>query len=293
MPPARHGTLGLGRNDSSYGEEEPRRFPAKLAAVAVGVAVIAVLLGRMYLPGRTAVPGEPGAQLESPAPTSPRGPAAPAAAPAPAADSAIETGRGRLVVQTQPPGIKVLVDRKAVGETPLRIDLAPGRRILTLQASGGEIVRSVRIVAGKTETLDIPVFSGWVALFSPIVLQVSADGRSLGTSEDNRLMLAPGKHLLTMTNKEFEYRATQEVEIVPGEVKTINIEPRGTVSLNAIPWAEVWLDGQKLGDTPLASTPVPLGTQEFVFKNPQLGERKVSATIKSGRTALVTVDFSK
>jgi hypothetical protein len=38
---------------------------------------------------------------------------------------------------------------------------------------------------------------------------------------------------------------------------------------------------------------VPLGLREFVFKNPQFGERKITATIKAGSTSLVTVDFSK
>jgi len=127
----------------------------------------------------------------------------------------------------------------------------------------------------------------------PIVLQVSSDGRNLGTTEQNRLMLPPGPHRLTLTNKELGYSTTQDVEIEPGEVKSINIEPRGTVSLNAVPWAEVWLDGRKLGDTPLASTPVALGLREFVFKNPQFPERRVAATIKAGPTSLVTVDFSK
>ncbi len=288
VPPDRFGTLGLGRGGAPV--DEPRAFPAKLAAIAVGVAIIAVFVGRTYLPGRTAVTGEPGAQVEAPAATSSGTPTPP---PAATADTPIPAGRGRLVVQTQPPGIRVLLDRKPVGETPLKIDVPAGRRILTFLTSGGEVLRSVRVTAGKTETLDIPVFSGWVAVFAPIVLQVSADGRSLGTTEQNRLMLPPGRHLLTLTNKELGYSSTQEVEIDSGEVKTINVEPRGTVSLNAVPWAEVWLDGKKLGDTPLASTPVPLGLREFVFKNPQFGERKISATIKAGSTSLVTVDFSK
>ena len=197
--------------------------------------MIAIFLGRSYLPGRTAVSGEPGAAVETPAPTPTPPP------PTAADDSPIPGGRGRIVIVTQPPGIKVLLDRKAVGETPLRIDVTPGRRMLTFLTSGGEVIRSVRVAAGKTETLDIPVFSGWVAVFAPIVLQVAADGKSIGTTEQNRLMLPPGKHQLTVTNRELGYTATQEVEIEPGEVKTVNIQPRGTVNLNAIPWAEVWL----------------------------------------------------
>jgi hypothetical protein len=285
VPPDRFGTLGLGRGDLPV--DEPRAFPWKLAAVAVGVAVIAILIGRTYLPGRTAVPGEPGAQVDSPATT------APATTPPATDDAPIPAGRGRLVVTTQPPGIKVLVDRKPVGETPLRIDVPAGRRMLTFLTSGGEVIRSVRVAPGKTETLDIPVFSGWIAAFAPIVLSVAADGRSIGSTEENRLMLPPGRHQITFSNRELGYTSTQEVVIEPGEVKTINVDPRGTVNLNAIPWAEVWLDGLKLGDTPLAGTSVPLGLREFVFKNPQFGEKKVSATIKASANAPVVVDFSK
>lgn len=286
--PDRFGTLGLGRGDAPA-DDEPRAFPWKLAAVAVAVAAFAIIIGRTYLPGRTAVPGEPGAQVDQPAATS----AAPTTPQADAVDAPIPAGRGRLVVVTQPAGIKVLLDRKPAGETPLTIDVPPGRRMLTFITSGGEVIRSVRIVAGKTESLDIPVFSGWVAVFAPIVLEVAADGKSIGTTEQNRLMLPPGRHRLTFANKDLGYSASQDVEIEPGEVKSINLEPRGPVNLNATPWAEVWLDGQKLGDTPLAATPVPLGLREFVFKNPQFGERKVSATIKASANSPVFVDFGK
>jgi hypothetical protein len=287
VPPDRFGTLGLGRGDSPV--DEPRAFPWKLAAIAVGVAIIAIFVGRSYLPGRTAVSGEPGAQIDAPATTAPT----PTPPPAATDDAPIPAGRGRLVVTTQPAGIKVLLDRRPVGETPLRIDVPAGRRMLTFVTSGGEVIRSVRIAAGKTETLDIPVFSGWIAAFAPIVLSVSADGKSIGSTEESRLMLPPGRHQITFSNKELGYTSSQQVEIEPGEVKTINLDPRGTVNLNATPWAEVWLDGLKLGDTPLAGTSVPLGLREFVFKNPQFGEKKISATIKASANAPVIVDFSK
>jgi hypothetical protein len=288
IAPDRFGTLGLGRVDA-IAHEEPRAFPWKLAAVAVAVAVIAILIGRTYLPGRSAVEGEPGAQDSATAAPA----AAPASAPDPAADGPIPAGRGRLVINTDPPGIRVSLDRKPIGETPIRIDVPPGRKVLTFMTSGGEVIRSVRIVAGKTETLDIPVFSGWVSVLAPIVLTVAADGKNIGSTEQSRLILPPGKHQLTLTNKELGYTATQDVEIEPGEVKTVSVDPKGPVNLNAAPWAEVWLDGQKLGDTPLASTLVPLGIREFVFKNPQFGERKVNTTIKAANNPPVTVDFNK
>jgi hypothetical protein len=280
------GTLASFDSDTA---EEKRGFPWKLAAIAVGVAIVAIVAGRAYLPGRAAVAGEPGAQAAAATP-----PPAPAQAPPPddSADNPVAAGRGRLVVTTQPPGIKVLIDRKPAGETPLKIDVPPGKRMLTFQTAGGEVLRSVKVVAGKTVTLDIPVFSGWLAVFAPIVLDIAEDGRSLGTTEQSRLIMPPGKHALTFSNKDLGYSTSQDVDIEAGAVKSVNLEPKGTASLNAVPWAEVWLDDKKLGDTPLTSA-VTLGLHEFVFKHPQKGERRVSATIKAGAPSPVSVDFSK
>jgi hypothetical protein len=285
VPAERFGTLGLGRPDSGA-ENEARAFPWKLAGIAVGVAIIAIILGQMYLPGRTAIPGEAGAPADASSAAAPT-------VPAEMADTPIPAGRGRLVIQTQPPGVKVMLDRRLVGETPLQLDVPPGRRILTFLTTGGEVIHSARVVAGKTEKVDLAVFNGWAAIFAPIVLDVAINGKKVGTTEQNRLMLPPGRHQLTLSNKDFDYSVTREAVIEPGEVFSISVDPRGTINLNAVPWAEVWLDGQKLGDTPLADLSVPLGLHEFVFKNPQFGERKVIATIKLNDNAPLAVDFSK
>ena len=277
-------TLSLGRSDST--EETGRTFPWRLAAIAIAVATVAILMGRTYLPGRTAVVGEPGAETET-------AQEAPATPPPPKPDSPIPAGKGRINIQTQPAGLRVLLDRKLVGETPLQVDAAPGRRVLTFMTSGGEVMHSVRVVAGKTVNLDIPVFSGWVSVIAPIVLNISEDGRSMGTTEQNRLMLPPGRHRLTLSNPDFGYNAVHEVDVEPGAVRSITVDAKGTVNLNAQPWAEVWLDGAKLGETPLAGAPVPLGLREFVFKHPQFGERRVSATVRANMPAVVAVDFTK
>lgn len=284
--PDRFSTLSLGRPDST--EESAREFPWRLAAVAVAVAVVAILIGRTYLPGRTAVVGEPGAATEAPAPEAPA-----QAPPPPKADSPIPSGKGRISIQTQPAGLRVLLDRRLVGETPLQVDAAPGRRVLTFMTSGGEVIHSVRVVAGKTVNLDIPVFSGWVSVIAPVVLNIYEDGRSMGTTEQNRLLLPPGRHRLTLSSSEFGYNAVHEVDIEPGAVRSLTIDAKGTANLNAQPWAEVWLDGTKLGETPLAGAPVPLGVREFIFKHPQFGERRVSATIRASAPTVVAVDFTK
>jgi hypothetical protein len=149
------------------------------------------------------------------------------------------------------------------------------------------------VEADKTLTLDVPVFSGWVAIFAPIILEVSQEGRPLGNTEQGRLMLPPGRHTLTLTNRDFGYSASHAVEIEAGEVRSLNIQPTGTVNLNAVPWAEVWIDGKKAGETPLANLQLPLGNREIIFKHPEHGERRMPIAIRAGTPAAVTVDFLK
>jgi len=218
---------------------------------------------------------------------------APAPVAAPAAEPDVPPTTGQIAVVTQPPGIRVLLDGKPAGETPVTLqELAPGRHTVTLLATGGAVKRTVRVEAGKSIALDIPIFSGFAAISAPIVFDVAENGRALGTSE-NPVMLTPGHHELTLTNRDLHYSAKQPVEIEPGETRRVEVDPRGTVNINAQPWAEVWIDGKKVGETPLANLSIPLGSREIVFKHPQFGERKVTTTVVSGTPAAVSVDFSK
>jgi hypothetical protein len=212
------------------------------------------------------------------------------AAPPPAA---APTGVTRVSVTTEPAGIRVLVDGKPAGNSPLTLDtLAPGRHVLTLQAPGGSIKRTIKVEAGKTVNVDVPVFSGFAVISVPFVVQIAENGRSLGTSED-QIILGPGRHDLHLENSELGYRATQAVDIEPGEVARVAVDPRGSANINAVPWAEVYIDGEKAGETPLANVPVRLGVREIVFKNPQFPERRIVTTIKAGSPATISVDFAK
>ena len=151
----------------------------------------------------------------------------------------------------------------------------------------------MRVETGKTVTIDVPIFSGWVDVNAPIILDVSEEGKSLGTTEQNRLLLAPGRHVLTFSNRDLDYTLVRTVDVEPGEVKTLTIEPRGVANFNASPWAEVWVNGKKIGETPLANLELPLGTHEVVFKHPQFGERRMTTTLRANAPVALSVDMSK
>lgn len=185
------------------------------------------------------------------------------------------------------------LDGAAVGATPLKLEaVEAGKHVVAVMSATATVRRTVRIEAGKSIIVDVPLYSGWVVVSSPIALDVSTAGRPVGNTETGQLMLPPGRHVLTLSNRDFGFTDTRTVEIHPGEGRSLNIEPTGRVNVNAHPWAEVWVDGKKAGDTPIANLPVLLGTRVFVFKHPQYGDRRVTAMITTNAAAL-SVDFTK
>ncbi len=71
----------------------------------------------------------------------------------------VETGH--ITIETQPAGARVMLDGKAVGQTPLKLaDVPVGRHTLRLLSSSGEVTRTVRVEAGQTAVVDASIFSG-------------------------------------------------------------------------------------------------------------------------------------
>ena len=263
----------------------PGGFPKKMAVAVLLVMVVAVAGGRyvMTRDRAAAADASPLASKPSQAPSQVVQARPPAAA----------GSTGILTIESIPTAAKVLLNGTPAGETPLRLEGLPsGRHTVTLITDSVTVRRTVRVEAGKTVALDVPVFSGWVAIFAPIVLEVSEGNKGLGSTEQGRILLPPGRHVLTVTNRQLGYSSTHTVEVEAGEETPLNLTPTGRVNVNAQPWAEVWIDGTRIGETPIANLEVPLGTREFIFKHPQHGERRVTTNITANPSVL-SVDFTK
>ena len=142
-----------------------------------------------------------------------------------------------------------------------------------------------------TTAQDAPTQAA-VQIVAPIVLNVSEDGKSIGSTSEPKLSLRPGRHVLTLSNTEFGYTYTHTVELEAGDIRTITLDPRTSTELRATPDAEVWLAGEKIGDTPLVHD-LPLGKYELVFKHPRFGERRVPVTIRASSSSPIRVDMRK
>ncbi len=69
--------------------------------------------------------------------------------------------------------------------------------------------------------------------------------------------------------------------------------PNGTVSLNALPWANVWVDGREIGTTPIANIDLPIGSHDILWRHPQLGERRQTVTVTAKTPLRLVMDFKK
>jgi len=210
---------------------------------------------------------------------------------------------GMLVVHSQPAGANVTVDGVARGVTPLTVEgLTSGDHEVILQGATGTSRHTVKVLAGTTASLVAPAtpaapatdgpVSGWISVKAPFLIEIREDGNLIGTTETDRLMLAAGRHVLEFANQTVGYRQSRTVHVVPGKVVALAIElPQGTVNLNASPWAEVWLDGRRIGETPIGNLAVPIGPHEIVFRHPEFGEKKHAVSVTTAAPVRLSVSM--
>ena len=201
---------------------------------------------------------------------------------------------GRLEMTSEPVGAQVILDGKARGVTPVTIeDLAPGTHQFELRSSEGSIRRSVVIKAGETAQVSESIFGGWVKVFAPFDVTIVEGARVARLEEGNQIMLPAGRHELHVVNRSLRYDTIHRVEVKPGETAIISVAPpMSTLTVNANVPAEVWIDGSRAGETPLAAQQVTVGTHDVVVRRPD-GEERHSVVTVTVKPFTLDVDFSK
>lgn len=208
---------------------------------------------------------------------------------------------GALLVETEPAGATVSVDGQPRGTSPVVFDdLLPGEHTVRVQSEAGTVERTVVVSAGSRSSLFVPLVprgvpvSGWLSVVSPVELQVFENGRLIGSSAADRLMMAAGRHQIELTNDLLAYRAVHQVNVRPGQVTPLDVRlPKGVLHINAVPWAEVWIDGTRAGETPLGNLSLTIGPHEVLFRHPQLGEQRHAVTVTLAAPARLSVDLNK
>ncbi|MBN2360507.1 MAG: serine/threonine protein kinase [Deltaproteobacteria bacterium] len=154
------------------------------------------------------------------------------------------------------------------------------------------VVRLVSRPAGATILFDgqslgpAPVSIGEVAV-GPHTIAAELEGHERW---ERRIVVDRGGQVLvfeaTLQPRQAETQEAEPIVVAPPPSKPHKPAAGvGKLTLKAVPWAEVWLDNKKLGDTPIIEAELPAGrhTLRLLPKGQQPG-RKVKVTIKAGET---------
>jgi len=205
---------------------------------------------------------------------------------------------GRLDITSEPAGARVTVDGVARGQTPVALaDVPVGDHTVAISSGDTTIRRSVKVSAGATSSVAVSIAAadstaGWLSISAPFELSVLEGGQVVGNTSAARLMLPTGAHNLTLSNAQLEFETSVSIRIDAGKTTKPTIAiPNGSLSVNALPWADVLVDGKEVGTTPLANIAVPIGSHELVLRNPQLGERRRTITLAARTPTRIGVDF--
>lgn len=113
---------------------------------------------------------------------------------------------------------------------------------------------------------------------------IEVNGRAVGRTPRRLDGLAPGRPIVVVLRLDGHRAAERTVTPDPGRTETLDLtlEPAfGLLSLDAEPWAEVTLDGEAIGPTPIFARRVPAGRRSLRLLHPP-----------SGASAELTLDVS-
>jgi archaellum component FlaG (FlaF/FlaG flagellin family) len=208
---------------------------------------------------------------------------------------------GTLQITSEPARATLVVDGVARGVTPLTLpDLAAGEHTLAVRFPGATVEQRVDIVQGMSASVHIVApptsasAAGWLSVTVASPLQIFEQDRLVGTTAIGRLLLPPGVHVLDFTSEELGFRAQRTITIRPGTPTEVAIDlPAVTLSVNAQPWAEVFVDGERVGETPIGTLSRPIGRHEVVLRHPELGERRRTVMLTTSGANRISVDMRR
>lgn len=216
---------------------------------------------------------------------------------------------------TADPGAPVMVDGRLAGVTPLDLSINSGMRSISVASPHAPAPKQEMVVGStgqEANPLEIggergaaeprpaavpatpPQRAGGIRVSSPIELEVFEGDRRLGSTATGIVPAAAGRHEVDLVNSVLGFRSRQVVDVRAGQVVALTVSPpNGRININAVPWAEVLIDGKPVGETPIGNLSIPLGEHEIVLRHPELGEVRRTAVVRSDAVARVSATLGR
>ena len=213
-------------------------------------------------------------------------------------------GGSQLRVIASEPDVEVFVDGEDKGRAPITVkEVAPGQHIVEGRKTRFKAAsQSVRVVAGEQVVVEVKMEPAPAQARSSLKVQstvpnaeVFVDGSSLGRAPVERTDLEPGKHFLVV-HRDGYTDFKREVILIEGQPVTLvaDLSATGGMRILTSPeGAEVRLDGELVGKTPIVRDTVPAGDHVIEFKLKGFFDHKETVKVEGGREKLFSVDLKQ
>ncbi|MBQ7238671.1 MAG: PEGA domain-containing protein [Bacteroidales bacterium] len=198
-------------------------------------------------------------------------------------------------------GANVYVDKKSVGTIPVKTErLASGRHSVKVVKALYKPLEQNVLVQDNQTTQFVPQM---VADFGNVTLkaennaEIWINDERKGTGQWSG-KLASGEYLFearlanhrkTSMRKVITPQASMQTYTLPAPIPIC-----GRLDMSSNPaLAEIWLDGKKVGETPMLMPKVLIGQHEIVFKKSGYKECRKTITLTEGETQTVAVEFTQ
>lgn len=245
----------------------------------------------IFVPGPSApaaTPGPASATTSSGKPAPAR--TAPAPDPRPAA-AAIP--KATIEIRSDPPGASVLLDRKAVGLTPLRAELAANvGHELRLSLSGyqsKDIPLSVPLPPSVDASLSPDGPPARLTIESSYPVSVSVSGRVVSSAKAGvSTSLPAGNYELVVESPTIFLRHRESVRLEPGGSFAYRAPGTGKVGVRASPDnCKIFVDGAFVDYPPIIDRSIAAGDHVISFEWPDGARASERVVIREGRPSYV------
>jgi hypothetical protein len=132
-----------------------------------------------------------------------------------------------------------------------------------------------------------PAPRSWLSLASNLPATAMLDGSRLGGVPLNHVRVSPGEHELVLENRAVGARHVERITVpAHGDVVKRISFGKGQLNIIADPWADVWLDGASVGQTPLALKDIWEGSHLVRMVFPQ-GAKSRKVELGPGQTLVI------
>ncbi len=174
-----------------------------------------------------------------------------------------DASTSKVQLRTEPSEVQVSIDGKPVeGVTPLEVDLEVGKTYTLKFEKEGYVPKETKL------SIDTPG-----SLEKTVYLKAMSRREKVATSQPRTVITPPAK-LGSPNNKV--------------------ISP-GSLSVTTVPWSYVYVDNQKMGETPVVGLSISPGKHRLRLANPQLSlkDKSVMIEIKENKHTRCTYEFDK